>query len=378
MIDALDECRNEDMASFLKLIVRNGLDNPKKIKWLLTSRPSDVADRALIPGHDQTQVSLELNSDSVSQSVQAYVSHKVDELGHQNRYADALRNELKTHLSSKAEGTFLWVSLVCKGLEDVSRDNVLAVIQQFPTGLQALYSQKLQDLLRHDRTNCQSEIELLQIMTLVYRPLKVDEIPVVTGLAIDEDCIQAVVARCGSFIVIRESFVEFIHQSARDFLNGGYQLAPLNPNDKLGHHRIVVNCVSQLSQRLKVNLLGLPPYAKSEEISNSLELHPRLDLNCLDYAVTFWAQHLRELDPDEVVQSGMLKDGLVGDFLHTKLLEWFECSSLLNQLHMAIDSLEGLLDLTKVCLVNNRYFMFGNCYECMTLTDPFSYVGDIV
>ncbi|KAJ5896616.1 G-protein beta WD- 40 repeats containing protein [Penicillium subrubescens] len=69
IVDALDECQDSGMADFLKLIVRNGLDQPSKIKWLLTSRPLEAAERTLLAGHEQMQVSLELNFDYISQSV---------------------------------------------------------------------------------------------------------------------------------------------------------------------------------------------------------------------------------------------------------------------------------------------------------------------
>jgi hypothetical protein len=62
VVDALDECQDDGMADFLKLIVRNGLDRPTKLKWMLTSRPLESAERELLTGHDQLQVSLELNS----------------------------------------------------------------------------------------------------------------------------------------------------------------------------------------------------------------------------------------------------------------------------------------------------------------------------
>jgi hypothetical protein len=52
IVDALDECQDSGMAEFLKLIVRNGLDHPAKIKWL-TSRPMDSAEKALLAGNDQ-------------------------------------------------------------------------------------------------------------------------------------------------------------------------------------------------------------------------------------------------------------------------------------------------------------------------------------
>lgn len=61
IVDGLDECQDHGMTDLLKLIVRTGLNNPSKIKWLLTSRPLDSAKRELLAGHDQLQVSLELN-----------------------------------------------------------------------------------------------------------------------------------------------------------------------------------------------------------------------------------------------------------------------------------------------------------------------------
>ena len=69
IVDALDECRDSGMADLLKCIVRVGLSRPSRIKWLLTSRLLDSAERELLARSDQVQVSLELDSQHISQSV---------------------------------------------------------------------------------------------------------------------------------------------------------------------------------------------------------------------------------------------------------------------------------------------------------------------
>ena len=69
IVDALDECQDEGMADLLKRIVRTGLHQLSKIKWLLTSRPLDSAERELLAGSDQVLVSLELNSRHVAEAV---------------------------------------------------------------------------------------------------------------------------------------------------------------------------------------------------------------------------------------------------------------------------------------------------------------------
>ena len=66
VVDALDECQDEGIADFFRVIVRYGLYQPSKIKWLLISRPLDSVEQELSVGADQVLVSLELNSKHVS------------------------------------------------------------------------------------------------------------------------------------------------------------------------------------------------------------------------------------------------------------------------------------------------------------------------
>ncbi|KAL6890082.1 WD40-repeat-containing domain protein [Trichoderma evansii] len=345
IIDALDECQDDGMANFLKLIVRNGMDHPARIKWMLTSRPLESAERALLAGHDQVQVNLELNSKCVSEAVKAYITYKVDELSHRHRYGETLRREVETELTEKAEGTFMWVSLVCKRLESVCRDEALATIQNLPPGLGPFYEQILNQLRKGEDADVQGCMRLLKAMVLAYRPLKVEEVPSVTGLTDEEDTIIGLVNRCASFIRMRENNIEFIHQSARDYLAGENGLSILDSHECFGHDEIVLGCLSYLSKWLKVNLMELPrPDATRESLKtqkgNGLLSH-------VDYAATFWVQHLENTNCSIIVQSGLTENGLVGTFLHTKLLEWLECLSLLDRLPRAIEALRKLENIAK-------------------------------
>jgi hypothetical protein len=79
VIDALDECEDEDMADFLGCVVRRGL-HQSKVKWLLTSRPLGSVEQKLLTGPDQIGLSLEPNSEDVARGVQAYIDARVLEL----------------------------------------------------------------------------------------------------------------------------------------------------------------------------------------------------------------------------------------------------------------------------------------------------------
>jgi hypothetical protein len=137
IIDALDECQDQDIAAFMQLIVRTGLAS--KVKWLLTSRPFDSAGRELLTASDQVMVSLDLNTDHISKAVKSYITQKTAELDRRHHYGPALCQQLEAELTEKAEDTYLWVSLVCKRLESVAQAHVLATIKELPPGLTPFY-----------------------------------------------------------------------------------------------------------------------------------------------------------------------------------------------------------------------------------------------
>jgi hypothetical protein len=146
IVDALDECQDDGMAELLKRLVRTGLDHPSKVKWLLTSRPLDSAQRELLVGSDQVLVSLELNSKHVSEAVTSYIADKVAELDRRCSYGLVLSQKIQYELTQKAEDTYLWVSLVCKRLENLHRDEALATIKDLPPGLHPFYSRVFHQL----------------------------------------------------------------------------------------------------------------------------------------------------------------------------------------------------------------------------------------
>ncbi|BCR85774.1 uncharacterized protein ACHE_21232A [Aspergillus chevalieri] len=109
IVDALDECRDESMTDFLKLLVRTGLNHPSKVKWVLTSRALGSAEGELLIGHDLVQVSLDDNFKQTSKAITTYIAFKVGELTHRHGYGTTLQEKIKRQLTEKAEGTYLWI-----------------------------------------------------------------------------------------------------------------------------------------------------------------------------------------------------------------------------------------------------------------------------
>jgi hypothetical protein len=353
VVDALDECQNSGMAEFLKLMVRTGLDH-HHVKWLLTSRPLDSADRELLTTAEQVGIGLELNSDHLEAAIKVYVDHKVDELYPSHHYGLQMPQRVASELLKRAEGTFLWVSLVCKRLESgwsgerVPPVRALSTIQDLPPGLHLFYERAFSQIIEGHSALVNGCLRLLKVMMLVYRPLEMTEIVSVTGLSESEVASKKIVDRCVSFLKMRGSIVEFVHQSSRDFLAGS---SPLSSYEQYGHGKIALNCLSYMSTKLKVNLINLPLPNSARKMAAGGEGGSQTEeavLNSMNYAATFWTEHLEVVTHTRLAQSALDTQGQVMAFLHVNLLEWLECLSLLGHLPHAIKALNTLESVTEV------------------------------
>jgi hypothetical protein len=290
VIDALDECEDKDMADFLGRVVRRG-SYLSRVKWLLTSRPLDSAEQKLWTGTDQIGVSLELNSKHVARGVQAYIAAKVLELDRRKHCGETLRVRLKAELTLRAEATFLWVSLVCKALESIPAEKALARVSDTPEGLVPFYQQAFQQLNgSREHEACK---HILKVLMLAYRPLHVSELGGLTNNTDGEEAVRRLVNQCSSFVLSRKNSVEFVHQSARDYLGGKDCQSPLDSLTPYGHSELATSCLSHLNRRLKVDLLALPRPDSTWTLSNvAADSKAQQLLKSLDYAATFWIQHL--------------------------------------------------------------------------------------
>jgi hypothetical protein len=337
VVDALDECTKAGMSDLLRLIVRNGLDLPSKIKWLLTSRPLAEADRMLLASHEQLQLSLDLESAHVAAAVSNYIVQKLNELNRMHDYGTDLQERLQALLAAKAEGTFLWVSLVCKQLEAVPASHALQIFARNSNGLDAVYSNVLTEIRRKDATGkC---TRLLEVLVLAFRPLTLQEINIMAGFR-DGDVIDHVtVERCTSIVRMENQKVKFMHQSARDHLLLFRTGLPDDPLGSYGHKEMALSALRFLRSRLKVNLFDLPwpqsAITTANAMARSKTSGPALEL---EYAASFWAQHACNINNSD--KSGIHEvRNVIVDFLFSRFLEWLECLSWLQSLKSGVEAM---------------------------------------
>ncbi|KAM0451637.1 hypothetical protein ACHAPV_009876 [Trichoderma viride] len=135
VVDALDECEH-GVKFLLSLIAKTS----RQVKWLISSRNAKEIELGLRLIDDSRRLVLELtrNAMCVSQSVDAYIEDSTRGIA---ALADDEELRIKTTgtLKLKADGTFLWVSLVVEQLRDTDRRNIEEVLEELPVGLENLY-----------------------------------------------------------------------------------------------------------------------------------------------------------------------------------------------------------------------------------------------
>lgn len=76
--------------------------------------------------------------------------------------------------------------------------------------------------------------------------------------SLDDFCsLRSAVNRFTSFVKMRDTDIEFIHQSARDYLARKNKQSVFESYENYGHCEVTLYFLSPLSQRLKVNLVHL-------------------------------------------------------------------------------------------------------------------------
>ncbi|EHK45921.1 hypothetical protein TRIATDRAFT_12616, partial [Trichoderma atroviride IMI 206040] len=339
IVDALDECEH-GCKSLLSLIVKTS----PRVKWLVSSRNIKDIERKLQSIDPSQRLSLELGGNAfyVSQSVDAYINKSIQDIEALAHNA-SLRASTANVLKSKANGTYLWVSLVVGQLQNTDQRNVKHILNKMPEGLESLYglimTQSYERLGQEDR---EAYLIILSTITTAKRPLQLEELLTFTKFQwkFSENIystrdIQDLVKDCGAFLSIRDNYVYFIHQSAKDYImdNASKLIFPLGI--QFQHARMAHTSLYTLSATLTYDIYNLKaPGTEINEVSP-----PCPDpLAPIAYCCEFWVNHLvhscesNESEPNKSKSEELFKEnGIVHSFLKDKFLCWIEALALLRK-----------------------------------------------
>ncbi|KAK6429893.1 hypothetical protein LTR95_013958 [Oleoguttula sp. CCFEE 5521] len=342
IVDALDECAT-DQQKLLDFIVV-GLPPGSHIKWIVSSRNWLNIERAIGSAKQAIKLSLELNEKSVSAAVTIYIHLKVTELAQRNDYNTAEQEAVQRNLEHSAQDTFLWVALVCQELLDVPGWEASSLSQEYPAGLEPLYSRMIEQISRSRRSKLCKEV--LAVASVAQRPLALEEMSSLVTGGPPSSAFSAwtdIMKECGSFLTLRESVIYFVHQSAKDFLvsKASHHIYPYGVEHV--HHSVCTQAIDLLMKNLRRDIYSLKdPGSSIDEVTPPRSFDP---LAALRYCCVHWIEHLQEVRA--VSNSNLFhSNGLVDKFLRECYLYWLEASSLCGSMSDAQSSmlkLESLL-----------------------------------
>jgi hypothetical protein len=330
IVDALDEC-DSGLLHLLDLI-RNASSSSPGVKWLVSSRNRrDIEERLGLDG-SRMKFSLELNAHQVSNAVNAYINHKVSQLAQSKSYNSKLQYDVTSYLRTNADGTFLWVALACKQLECTNRRKTLSVLKSFPPGLQPFYQRMIEQMgILNDSEDFKLCRQILASITLAYRPIQLKELIWIAGLpdelSDDLQLLEELVELCGSFLIIREGIIYFVHQSAKDYLST-HADPEIFPDGRIEvQWGIVLRSLQVMSDTLRRDIYNLQDPGTSIDQVISPDPDP---LAQIQYACVYWISHLCDIDSSSRNQVGLHDGETVHMFLKKHFLHWLEALSLVG------------------------------------------------
>jgi hypothetical protein len=274
------------------------------------------------------------------------------ELAQQQGYGDETRTAILQHLSCNADGTFLWVALVCQNLNNIEPWDILKTLKEFPPGLNSLYLRMLEQI-RSSKYASLCE-RLLATMVSLYRPVALIELLSLVEMpetSKDIAPMTRMVGLCGSFLIIRDNTVYFVHQSAKDFLLDSASDRIFPRGQGAVHYTITTGSLYALGSTLQRDIYNLQAPGYSIEQVRRPDPDP---LAAVRYACVYWVDHLCDwLSADYANLSNNLNhDSNIQAFFKEQYLYWLEALSLYRSISEGVLSIARLYGLIQVIMTS--------------------------
>jgi hypothetical protein len=349
IIDALDEC-TIDLNLLLDLVVKKS-SAYSHVKWIVSSRNWPSIEKYLDTETQKVRLCLELNEKSVSTAITKYTQNKVDRLAKRNKYDNGTRDAVQRYLSLNANGTFLWVALVCQELADISGWKAQKRLTAFPPGLDAFYRRMMDQICNSEDAELCNHI--LAVVSAVYRPVTFDELEsfvnLPDGVSGNYEALAEIIGLCGSFLTLRDRTISFVHQSAKDFLleKASKEIFPSGREE--AHYVIFSRSLQIMSETLRRNIYSLPTLGYPIGQVQQPDPDP---LVASRYSCIYWVDHLCEWNATTCTNHRVdLQDGgMVDVFIRKKYLYWLEALSLCRSMSGGVVSMTKLEALIQVIL----------------------------
>ena len=280
LIDALDECEKESRQLFLTDFTKlfSQLSQKTVVKFIVASRRENDIEESLSAVGPAVQ-NLQVDSGRVNHDLNKFINVRVDELSKMKGYKSPLKEKIRSALTEKAGGTFLYVSLVLHDLKKtIISAQVTQKLKELPSDLNRVYDR----ILGLIEVDCKEIAELvLRWVAVAQRPLLINELAMALVLStkkwendtrppeelLDEmkdgfKCCEPLV-----YVDTVNHTVNLVHQSAKDYLLS----TRLQEKDDLSQYHIALDRTNLLIFKTCWAYLSLEEFEMGTVIIKRLE-----------------------------------------------------------------------------------------------------------
>jgi len=363
IIDALDECRDEEPASAILSVLSRYTDKIPNVKFFITGRPEPRIRSGfrLKPLQPITEVLRlhDVKRSLVDSDIKLFFRTQLAEIAKArsdcNFTEDWPNPSDLSILCEKAAGFFIYASTVVKlvGFKNRTPSEQLDRIISLPqntahegrSGIDLLYTQVLEQAV--DDVDIHVEEIYSRFRTTVGAVLLVFNPLSMTALSdlLKVSNISTTLRSLHSLLLVPESAEDPIrpfHKSFPDFL-----MDPVRCKDErffvepaVHHVEVLLPCLNLMGERLKRNICNLGDYAVLSEVMDLSTRKKDHIGEALEYACQFWSKHLLMV-PSSGSHVGEVQKAFE-EFFTRHLLYWIEVLALTENLGVGVHALNDI------------------------------------
>jgi len=361
IIDALDECKDEEPASAILSMLSRYMDQIPDVKFFITGRPeprirSGFRLQLLRPITEVFRLH-NVERSSVDGDIRLFFRTRLADIAKArsdcNFSEDWPSSSDINVLCEKAAGLFIYASTVVKfvtskirtPMEQLDRIISLPESTAHEGRIDLLYTQVLEqavDDVDADDKEIQSRFKtVVGAVLLVFNPLSARALSDLLRVP----SISTTIHSLHSLLLVpdnTEDPIHPLHKSFPDFITN-----PKRCQDNqffvepaVHHAQIFLSCLNLMKERLRKNICNLEDYAVLSEVKD-LSTRKKVHIGyALEYACCFWTKHLLEIPGSSscVVEV----QSTIDKFFTTNLLDWIELLALTGNLGFGVYAMNDI------------------------------------
>ena len=360
VIDALDECKDDEPASAILFVLGQFVVKLPKVKFFVTGRPDprilEGFRLPLLAKATDVFVLHEVKSSQVTSDIRLFYKHNCSEIKSRRRGLDDWPSEQQLDLlCERAAGLFVYAMATVRFIDQKNKNpkkQLDWLIKSRESGsegktklradttLDSLYMSIIHEAFGDDDPEDDSKVRsVLGAVIFAANPLSP---PVIAALLdLDPEDVSPLLSSVHSLLLLSEDLghpVRTFHKSFPDFIVDPARCADprfrLHPPDQ--HAELLVGCLELMNQKLKQNMCELPDGVINAEVKDLKQRAEQHIDKALEYACRSWHKHLKDTTSTQKLKVTLI----LHRFLEEKFLFWLEVLSVLGATREAVVALE--------------------------------------